>query len=521
MIALADKLEALFAADPQAALALLKRLSPLVVKPHAGQREVIADPARFKVLDAGRRWGKTKIGAKMLLDAAKAKDNQLIWWVAPTYKIVKRGYRQVLRQIPKELLTHEPPPETNFDAGRSVILHLKNGSTIEFYSAERPSGMLGEGVDFAVLDEAATMPSTVWEQIIRPTMMDTGGRALLISTPRGRNWFYKRFLAGQDPENPEWSSWKFPSRTNPYLEEGEIESIISELPQVLIDQEIEAEFIAAGSNVFYIQPSVVQKSKIRDNGLVCGIEPKGSPVFLGIDLARTTDFTVLLGARESDGLNCFYKRFRDVRWSEQKREIRRAVRLLRKAGAETVTLVVDEGGAGSPIKEELEEDGYDVIGVNFTGTKAKMVGRFGNDVERGRAVVLEQRLEEFEQYELHLTPKGVATFSAPEGEHDDVVSAKLLSHWGMMTEGSPGIVTLSGNDTLDPAGDPSDPYDLDHAEDDDDWSDLIDPEFATDTGVPEITPLDPQASAAVEHAREVRDRMRTPEEILNDPDAFA
>ena len=510
---MADKLEALFAADPQAAIALLKRLQPLVVKPHAGQREVIDDPARFKVLDAGRRWGKTKIGAKMMLDAARSKDNQLIWWVAPTYKVVKRGYRQVLRQIPKELLTHDPPPETNFDAGRSVILQLKNGSTIEFYSAERPGGMLGEGVDFAVLDEAATMPSAVWEQIVRPTMMDTGGKALLISTPRGRNWFYRRYLAGQDPNNPEWSSWKFPSHTNPYLEDGEIESIISELPQVLVDQEILAEFIAAGSNVFAVEPQVIQKAKILGNGLVQGAAPAGA-VFLGIDLARTTDFTVLLGARESDGLNCFYKRFRDVRWSQQKAEIRRTVRTLLRNGAETVTLVVDETGVGSPIKEELEEDGYDVIGVNFTSLKAKMVGRFGNDLERGRALVLEERLEEFENYELHLTPKGVATFSAPEGENDDVVSAKILSHWGMMTEGAPGVFALSAN------SDPSDPQfseaDDDPGFDGDDWSDLLDPESAVDTGVAEVH----GDLATGEVARDAPRRPLTPEEIFNRPDAW-
>lgn len=510
---MADKLEALFQADPAAALALLKKLQPLVVNPHPGQREVIESPARFKVLNAGRRWGKTKIGAKLLIDSARAKDNQLTWWVAPTYRIVKRGYRQVLRQIPRELLKYDPPPETNFDAGRPIILQLKNGSTIEFYSAERPAGMLGEGVDFAVLDEAALMPSTVWEQIVRPTMMDTGGRGLLISTPRGRNWFYKRWLAGQDPANDAWDSWTFPSRTNPYLEPGEIEEIIAELPQVLIEQEIEAKFIAAGANVFHWEPTAEQPGRILDNGMVEGAKPLGT-VFLGIDLAKTTDFTVLYGANEANMLNVYFKRWREVSWNEQKRLIRRAVRQLRRAGAESVVLVMDATGVGDPIVEDMQDAGYDVIPVNFTTLKAKMVGRLAKDLETGRALLLKEALtEEFEQYELHLTPKGVATYSAPEGEHDDVVSAKMLSHWGLMTEGAPNIEVLSAA----PEGsNPSDPTDPDAEFEDDDWSDLLDPDMAVDTGVAEIV----GDLATGEVAGVPRRRPPTPEELLNNPEAW-
>src|SRR5689334_20011518 len=131
----------------------MQSLQAKTVTPHDGQRPVVESNARFKVVNAGRRWGKTKIAVKLMIDAARAPDgprnpqaDRLVWWVAPTYKVVKRGYRECKRQLPRELLTHDFPPETNFDAGRSVILHLKSGASIEFYSAERPGGMLGEGV---------------------------------------------------------------------------------------------------------------------------------------------------------------------------------------------------------------------------------------------------------------------------------------------------------------------------------------------------------------------------------------
>jgi hypothetical protein len=59
--------------------------------PHEKQALVLDDPARFKVLNAGRRFGKTMIGAKAISTRART-EAQVIWWVAPTYKIVKRGY---------------------------------------------------------------------------------------------------------------------------------------------------------------------------------------------------------------------------------------------------------------------------------------------------------------------------------------------------------------------------------------------------------------------------------------------
>src|SRR5688572_22973458 len=121
-------------ADPREAMKLLEKLESIVVRPHAGQQQVLNSSARFKVLNCGRRWGKTKIGAHVLLNKAR-KPNQMLWWVAPTYKVVKRGYKEILRQLPPDVLASPAPPDTNFDAGRSVILKFKNGTNIEFYSA--------------------------------------------------------------------------------------------------------------------------------------------------------------------------------------------------------------------------------------------------------------------------------------------------------------------------------------------------------------------------------------------------
>src|SRR4051812_46696990 len=149
-----DRLMAFLQANPEEAVRLMQQVRSKMMVPHEKQAIVLDHPARFKVLNAGRRFGKTMVGAKSIVDRArKAGKNsthpaKTIWWVAPTYRIVKRGYAEVLKQLPKELLTHEPPPDTNFDAGRSVILKLKNGNRIEFYSATMPESMLGASVDY-------------------------------------------------------------------------------------------------------------------------------------------------------------------------------------------------------------------------------------------------------------------------------------------------------------------------------------------------------------------------------------
>lgn len=466
--------------NPEEALALIQRLRKYVVTPHPGQKVIFESDTRNKVLNCGRRWGKTVVGAKALIDATRAAPpGSVTWWVAPTYKVVKRGYREVVRQLPPELLAKKAPEDTLFDSGRTVILKLKNGSQIEFYSAERPEGMLGEGVSYVVMDEAATMPSRIWEQVVSPTLADKKGGCLLISTPRGRNWFYDRYVMGQDSSNDLWASWTFTTYDNPYVDDAEIDARKAEIPRVLFDQEFLAKFLAGGSAVFEWPERRLQPNQILDNGMIEDIKVSG-PVFLGIDLAKTTDFTVLYGAMERNSHNCYFERFNDVRWSEQKRRIKRAVGKLMRAGAENVTLVMDSTGVGDPIVEDMEDAGFDVIGINFTTFKSKMVVALAKDLEVGRAILLKEgHLNEFQDYQMGQSEKTKKiTYSAPEGKHDDVVSAKMLSHWGMTTEGSPSVQSLSGDDTgqiaaeIDPWDEPDETFD--------DYSDLVDDDEPAD-----------------------------------------
>lgn len=410
------------------------------------ERTLNADGVCFEVEDpdslyyAGRAYvltHNTKIAAALALRTAR-RQKKMIWWVAPTYKIVKRGYAEVLRQLPPDVLTRAAPNERGFDAGRAIRLDFKTGSKMEFYSAERPEGMLGEGVDYAVLDEAATMHETVWTQIVRPTLADRSGGALFISTPRGRNWFYKMYLAGQDPEMAAYESWRFPSMANPHIPAEEWEEMEHTLPRAVYEQEILADFISNAAAVFTIPDSAI-----------ASIERPAGAVVLGIDLAKHNDFTVLCGVNSGNRKPCYHERFNAVSWPEQRRRIHAAVAAISKAGAESVSVVLDTTGIGDVVYDDLTIEGMDVIPIKFSNQwKYLAVMLLAADLERGQAFIHTEQEREFEGYGYQITEAGRWKFEALHG-HDDEVSAALLAHWGTVNEGVPNATLLSSADSVE------------------------------------------------------------------------
>jgi hypothetical protein len=442
-----DRLIALAQADPQAFQQLVQKVMGKMLVPHSeGQKEVLTAEERFLVLCAGRRWGKSQIGAAKALRTAR-KPRQIIWWIAPTYKVVKRGYEAVVKQCPDELLQKPAPPSSGFDAGRAIRLYFKNGSIMEFYSAERPEGMLGGSCDFMILDEAATMPEHVWTQIVRATLADRKGKALFISTPRGKNWFYRMWMNGQDPQQPEYRSWRFPSRTNPTIDPAEFDGMEAELPLAVYEQEILAEFISNAASVFRFpkgrDPDTGEESNDFRSPVIVELQPPQGHVILGIDLAKHNDFSVLFGVRASDRQPCWHDRFNQVSWPKQRALINEAVdEILRTADG--VTLVVDSTGVGDVIYDDLAEAGYDVVGIKFSPQwKTSAVQLLSADLERGHAFIIEDMLPEFESYSYSISDSGRWKYEAATG-HDDEVSAALLAHWGVVHSGVPNIQTLHG-----------------------------------------------------------------------------
>ncbi len=443
-----ERLLAMAESDPEGFQELLRKVAGKMLVPHSdGQKEVLTSEQRFLVLCAGRRWGKTKVGAARALREARTKK-QIIWWVAPTYKVVKRGYAEIKAQLPDNLLTKPAPPDSVFDAGRSIRLTFKNGSVMEFYSAERPEGMLGGSCDFALLDEAATMPEHVWTQILRPTLADRQGSALFISTPRGLNWFYYIWSRGQSDreEDKDFRSWHFPSRTNPTIPSSEFDQMAEEMPAAEYEQEVLAEFISQSASVFRF-PKVKHPETGEDlegtNAAVMPLQQPMGHVCIGLDLAKHNDFTVITAVRSADRMPCYHERFNQVSWPIQKQRIKDAINNIQRAGnVDGVTILMDVGGPGDVIFDDLEMEGYDIVPINFTKWKEQAVKLLVSDIEQGRAFIHEGQLSEFQHYTYSITPSGRWKYEAAKG-NDDEVSAALLAHWGVVHEGAPSIQTLT------------------------------------------------------------------------------
>ncbi|HUM49759.1 MAG TPA: hypothetical protein PLX92_06090, partial [Anaerolineaceae bacterium] len=143
------------------------------VSPHPGQSEVHNDPHRFKVLAAGRRWGKTRLGVLECIDKASA--GGIAWWVAPSYKTSEAGWRPLT-----QICSHLPTAKT-LRAEKTIT--FPNGGLVAVRSSEVFDNLRGEGLDLVVVDECAYQRPEVWSEVLRPALADKIGSALFISTP--------------------------------------------------------------------------------------------------------------------------------------------------------------------------------------------------------------------------------------------------------------------------------------------------------------------------------------------------
>jgi phage terminase large subunit-like protein len=216
---------------------------------HKGQLEVYNDPARFKIVVAGRRWGKTRLSAVTALVEALKDTNEYgynlkgknVYYIAPTFDQAKRNIWDLLKDMGKDIITN-----VHENNGTLTIL---DKCKIEVKGADRPDTLRGVGLRYVILDEYADMKPQVWEQIIAPTLTDVKGKALFIGTPKGKNHFYELYLEAELADK-DWSAFTYTTATNPTLPVDEVEGAKQRLSSEAYRQEYEANFSATGSGVF-------------------------------------------------------------------------------------------------------------------------------------------------------------------------------------------------------------------------------------------------------------------------------
>lgn len=206
------------------------------------QQKVYSDKARFKVVAAGRRCGKSYLAAWTLLINALQSTKGWTIYVAPT----QNQARQILwRQLLE--IAHPVIKKSHIN---NLDIELVNGQTIGLRGSDRPDTMRGLSLNYVVLDEYADMKPEVFEEILRPALSDLEGPAMFIGTPKGRNHFYELYKYGEISEDDEWTSYHFTSYDNPFLKKSEIDAAKRSMSSQAFRQEFMASFESKGSEMF-------------------------------------------------------------------------------------------------------------------------------------------------------------------------------------------------------------------------------------------------------------------------------
>lgn len=389
---------------------------------HAGQREIAESTARFPVVACGRRFGKTLLG---IHEAARVSiPGGRSWFISPSYPMSASAWRDaraLVRPIPGVVIA-EADREIRFTAG----------GAIRFRSADDPNSLRGDSLDLAVLDENAFMVESVFTEAIRPALADRRGRALFLSTPRGRNHFWRSYLRGLDPEESEWASFSAPTSANPFIPSGEVEAARNTMPERIFRQEFLAEFSDDAGDVFRgVRGSATASPLLR--GL------PGHNYVMGCDWAKSLDFTVLIVLDRASCEMVAFDRFNQIDYVVQRGRLMALAERFKPS-----RIVAESNSIGVPIIEELVRAGLPVEAWAATNaTKAMVIDALALAFERQAIRILPEPalLAELEAFEMERLPSGMLRYSAPGGMHDDTVIATALALFAAESGG--GSFTLA------------------------------------------------------------------------------
>jgi len=234
------------------------------------QQTVFEDTTRFKIVAAGRRTGKSRLAAWLLIINALQTERGHVFYVAPT--------QGQARDIMWTMLLELAHPVVKGSHVNNMQITLINGATISLKGADRPETMRGVSLKFLVLDEYADMKPSVWETILRPALADQKGQALFIGTPMGRNHFYDLYQYGSLGDDETYKAWHFTSYDNPILDPEEIDTAKQSMSSYAFRQEFMASFEALGSEIF--KEDWIQFSNE---------EPETGDYYIAVDLAGFAD----------------------------------------------------------------------------------------------------------------------------------------------------------------------------------------------------------------------------------------
>lgn len=397
-------------------------------QPHTeGQRAYMLSQAKNRVAACGRRWGKSEATAIDICLFALKEPNSIQFVIAPTddqTKVIMEEVSLRLNAIPgltREIKEVRSPyhsiaflDATGYKRGTRIAGRTAGGKGIRGNKAHR-----------TIEDEAAYIDDASSDNVIGPLRADYNADSIKISTPKGRNHFWRDFMIGQKGDDPLYESFRFPSVDNPFLSREFLDNEKSKKPDRVWREEYEAEFLEDAGGVFrgidaVILPGFTPLNKPAPKG-VCTI---------GIDLARVEDFTVLSVLDES-GVQVGFERFNQISWERQVGSIIHMASLY--PGAK---IRLDSTGVGDPIFEALRKQlpGRRIEGYSLTNaSKEALIDNLAMLIETGKVSLMDipEQTSELRTYQYEITPQRNVRMNAPSGMHDDTVIALALAAWDL------------------------------------------------------------------------------------------
>lgn len=388
---------------------------------HPGQQHILATARRFNVCALGRRFGKTELAKVLLCDTAYVQGGRAAY-CAPTGRTMVEFWNELKASLAGTIYAK------NESTNR---LELTTGGIIELWSLERPDAPRGRRYHRLIIDEAAQVRALgyAWQAVLRLTLADYQGDAWWFSTPRSRNYFWQLFRKG-DPTNPyqapDWMSWRMSSYDNPYIHPSELDDLVKDLPEQEVQQEVYAQFLENQGLVFR-QVREAAHAEWQEQAI------EGHGYIMGVDLARSNDWTVITIIDTTTQELVFIDRFRQLDYQTQRPRIIAAYERFGVSHA-----VIESNSMGWPNIEELRTSGLEVVPFNTTSqTKKAIIDSLVQAFELGRLAIPpdEGLIDELLSFEMKRLPSGLFSYSAPEGQHDDQVMSLALAWAGVTTFG--------------------------------------------------------------------------------------
>ena len=395
------------------------------------------------VLACGRRSGKSYgIQPEVVVEAMKPPQTvmgvehyPIIYIVGPTSELAMRIFEPVWDMfVPSDSGTYQPPLgflHQWHDKARGVI-QLANGARIYRKTGDDPRSMQGERVTCAICDESQDMPDEVWEKLL-PSLADSGGRLILsgIASKKGRFRSYWHLGQGVDPN---FYSASVPTSVNPRIgeiaaERGyDVETYIRDvlgagLTEKEIRQQYYAEWLDDEGQVFRNFEQYFTAPRYRRDDGEEWQAPKGV-YLMGLDVGKKRDFMSAHVVSVAEQTFVDAERFIGIDYTVAGP---RLANLARQWGVKFIHM--DTSGVGEGLADILRAEGISIVPFTFSHeSKARLIGRFASEMERGRVHFLRDDdvlKKELGLFEARLSGTSIV-YGAPQGFHDDaVVSAAL------------------------------------------------------------------------------------------------